>query len=270
MTYQLIDSGNFQKLEKFGKYTLIRPCSAAIWRPKFDDWKSDARFTREDKWQFFKKIDPYWTLELEGIIFKLSLTEFGHLGLFPEHASMWGKMRHMLEEDVRLLNLFAYSGGATMVAAQEKAKVCHLDASNPMIKWARENATLNHLEKAPIRWICEDVLKFLKREKKRQSFYDAIILDPPSFGRGNKNEVFKIEDKILELMQSVRDVLSEKPLFVIFSCHTPSFTPLVLEHLAQDMLPKGSIESGEMIISSENSYDLPCGSYMIWSTNGHN
>ncbi len=262
--YQLLDSGDGHKLERFGDYTLIRPCAQAVWRPSIKQ-AADAIFTREEKWAYHKKLPKSWNILHGGVEFKIQPTDFGHLGLFPEHADLWEWMRTKIKKDSRVLNLFAYSGGVTLAAAQEGAEVCHLDASKGMVDWARENAALNQLEKAPIRWIVDDAIKFLNREKKRQSFYDGIILDPPTFGRGSKGEVFKIERDIIPLLELCSELLSKKPLFVIFSCHTPGFTPLGMRHLLGQTMPKGEIEAGEMALHSSGTISIPSGSFAKWT-----
>ena len=260
-SYQLLDSGNEQKWERFGEFTLCRPCPQAVWRPQ-KKIEADAYFTREggSRWTNKKKLPETWEIDLCGVRMKLSPTDFGHLGVFPEHAALWEWMRGKISKGNRVLNLFAYSGGVTMAAAQEGAEVCHLDASKGMVDWARENGALNKLEKAPIRWIVDDAVKFLKREEKRGSRYDGIILDPPTFGRGSKGEVFKIEQEILPLLESCKAVLSDKPRFFIFSCHTPGFTPIVLEHLLFQVFGKKA-ESGEMALLSPGALSIPSGSY---------
>ncbi len=263
--YQLLDSGDGQKLEQFGEFTLLRPCSQAIWKPSLK-LKPDAVFTRDDKWKFFKKLPKAWTVLQKGVLFKVEPTDFGHLGLFPEHGDLWEWMRSISLKGKRILNLFAYSGGATLAAAQMGAEVCHLDASKGMIDWARENAKLNKLENAPIRWIVDDVLKFLKRELKRESFYDGIILDPPTFGRGSKGEVFKIERDLMPLLELCSELLSKKPLFVILSCHTPGFTPLMLQHLLGQTMPRGHIDVGEMALHSPDTISIPSGSFAKWTS----
>ena len=263
-TYQLLDSGAGEKVEQFGKTILKRPCPQAVWKPslKLD---VDAQFTRDEKWIFHQKIPKSWTVLHEGIVFKIELTDFGHLGLFPEHADLWQWMRSVIQKKVRILNLFAYSGGVTIAAAQEGAEVCHVDASKGMVNWAKENVTLNHLGEAPIRWIVDDALKFLHREVKRGSLYDGIVLDPPTFGRGSKGEVFKIERDILPLLELCSQLLTKKPLFVILSSHTPGFTPLCLRHLLGQTMPKGHIEIGEMALHSPNTFAIPSGSFAKWS-----
>ena len=271
MSYALIDSGHQEKLEQFGEFSLVRPSAQALWAPSLpkDEWKhADAFFTRLGGNQWVKKstMPESWTAEIEGLVFKISPTDFGHLGVFPEHSVLWCEMERAIKSrpGANVLNLFAYSGGATLAAARSGARVCHLDASKAMVAWARENAELNKLEKAPIRWIVDDVMKFLMREKKRGVRYDGIILDPPSFGRGNQGEIFKIERDILPLLQACKEVLSEEPLFVIFSTHTPGMSPLVMHHLLAGMLPNGKIETGEMVLPGKRP--LPCGSYARWQS----
>ncbi len=270
MSYSLLDSGDEQKLEKFGPYTLIRPCAQAIWKPKksWDKVKVDAVFSREkeNKWKMMNKLPPSWIIELQGVKFKIAPTDFGHLGVFPEHSMLWAWMQEKIKtrQTPNILNLFAYSGGATLSCAQAGAKVCHLDASKGMVTWARENAELNKLQSAPIRWIVEDVLKFLQREQKRNVKYDGIILDPPSFGRGNKGEIFKIEKDIHPLLHACKSLLSNDPLFLVLTSHTPGFTPLAMDHLLSQCLHKGKVETGEMVISSAESFALPSGSFAKW------
>lgn len=269
MTYTLVDSGNQSKLERFGDFLIARPCSQAVWMPSLDReaWdKADAVFTREpaNKWKSARPLPGSWIVEWAGIKFKIAPTDFGHVGIFPEHALLWKWMQGKMRKDANILNLFAYSGGATLAAAQAGAKVCHLDASKAVVAWARENAALNGLERAPIRWIVDDVIKFLRREIRRGVKYDGIVLDPPSFGRGNKGEVFKIERDLFEILDLCRQLLSDNPLFLVLSSHTPGYTPLVMQHLMKQMTKglQGTIESGEMIIPGP--LDLPSGTYARW------
>lgn len=277
-TYQLIDSGHGRKLERFGHYLLSRPCSQAVWKPQLnqDMWnKAHGVFSRENenKWHQ-QSIPEVWQIEVSSIIFKISPTDFGHLGIFPEQKPFWAWIQRILKEhsskehQLKVLNLFAYSGGSTLAAAKGGAAVCHLDASKGMVTWARENAALNGLEQAPIRWIVDDVKKFLLRELKRGIRYDGIILDPPSFGRGSKGEIFKIEEDIIPLLQDCRQLLSEQPLFVLFSCHTPGFSPIVMQHLMAQMMQgiKGKIEVGEMALEGdEKTFSVPSGTYAKWT-----
>lgn len=269
LTYTLVDSGNQSKLERFGNYLIARPCSQAVWEPllKGKIWEqADATFTREpvNQWKNLQQLPPSWVVEWAGIKFKIAPTDFGHLGIFPEHALLWKWMQEKLQPEMNILNLFAYSGGVTLAAAQMGANVCHVDASKAIVAWARENAALNGLEKASIRWIVDDVIKFLKREVRRGVKYEGVVLDPPSFGRGNKGEVFKIERDLKGILDLCRNLLSDRPLFVILSSHTPGYTPLVMHHLLEQMRGglKGFIEAGEMTIPGP--LDLPSGSYARW------
>lgn len=271
MTYSLIDSGFGEKLEQFGSYRLCRPCAQAVWKPILPDkeWKAaDMRFTREggNRWSKKKEIESPWIVSLEGLKFELVTTDFGHLGIFPEHASQWSFMTKLIKQEkreVNVLNLFAYTGGATLAAAKAGAKVCHLDASKAAVAWARKNAELNQLSDRPIRWIIDDVLKFLKREITRGHTYDGIILDPPSFGRGKQGEVFKIERDLLDILEACKKLLSTKPLFLIFTSHTPGFSPIAMHHLLKQALGR-EVEAGEMSIPCQTGYDLPSGCYARW------
>ena len=263
--YRFLDSGNGRKLEQFGEYILDRPCSTAVWKKSTPDlWESDALFEREGGklWKKKPHVPTAWNIEIEGICFRIAPTDFGHLGIFPEQRPFWKWIRERVrtKKAVRVLNLFAYSGGSTMAAAQGGAHVVHLDASKGMVSWAKENALLNNLEKAPIRWIVDDAQKFLQREVRRKSRYDAIILDPPTFGRGNKGELFKIEEHIVPLLERCRDLLSDTPLFVLFSCHTPGFSPIVMHNLMKQTFGGGSIDCGEMVVAGE-ALPIPSGTF---------
>ena len=278
-SYLLIDSGDGRKLEKFGPYVIDRPCSQAVWRKQLSDkvWSScDAFFTREgeNRWIFHKKIPETWTIEVADIIFKISPTDFGHLGIFSEQADFWAWIQRTVRfetklrpEPIRVLNLFAYSGGVTLAAAKAGAHVCHLDASKGMVAWARENAALNELNDAPIRWIVDDVSKFLLREIKRGVRYDAIVLDPPTFGRGTKGELFKIESDLMRMLDQCRALLSEKPLFVFLSCHTPGFSPLVIQNVVEQMMGDfpGKTDVGEMVLAGGSDvFPIPSGVFARW------
>ncbi len=257
MSYQLVDSGHGQKLEQFGDVVLVRPCAQAIWRPFLpqSEWKrAHARFTRDqgNRWEVFSDVPESWVVTIEGVRFHLKRTEFGHLGVFPEHAVFW----KCFKPKMRFLNLFAYSGGASIAAAKVGAEVTHLDAAKGMVSWAGDNAKLNGV--SSIRWIVEDARKYLARAVRRGEKYDAILLDPPSFGRGKSNEIFIIERDLPLMLDQCRQILSDDPQFLILSCHTPGFTPLVLKQL----LPEGKVESGELVL--KGPLDIPSGAYARW------
>ncbi len=274
--YALLDSGHGRKLERFGPHILDRPCAQAVWAPARPAlWEQAvARFTRKDglQWQGRERLPGHWQATVNGVAMKLSTTDFGHLGIFPETRTIWDWLRQhchtqMKErgQPLQFLNLFAYSGGATLAAAQGGANCCHVDASKGMVQWARENAALNQLEARPIRWIVDDVNKFLQREARRGRRYDGVLLDPPSFGRGKGGELYKIEQAMLETLERVRSVLSEQPAFVYLTSHTPGFSPIVLENLLRQLLPHGRIEHGEMLLTGEaDAYPVPSGTWARW------
>ena len=203
---------------------------------------------------------------------KLATTNFGHLGVFPETRTIWDQIRNSIKlanekhsNPIHFLNLFAYSGGATLAAAQGGAHCCHVDASKGMVQWARENAELNDLNQHPIRWIVDDVNKFLERELRRGRRYDAILLDPPSFGRGKKGELYKIEQELIDTLSLVEAVLSENPVFVYLTSHTPGFTPIVLNNLLRKYFSTGAIKSGEMLLTvAEKVLPVPSGAWARW------
>ena len=276
--YELIDSGDGRKFERFGAYTLVRPCSQAMWRPRdAAAWRTaTASFDRKDgnRWHGRNALPKEWTIETAGIRFKLGGTDFGHLGIFPEQREQWKWIRAVVsgrikdlkdindnhaDNHVSVLNLFAYSGGSTIAAAQGGAEVCHLDAAKGMVQWARENAALNGLQDHPIRWIADDAHKFLRREVRRGRRYDAVILDPPTFGRGANGELYKIERDLQETLGLVRDVLSEKPLFVLFTSHTPGLSCRVAENIIRQAFPAClSMEAGEMLLGTECPSGVYC------------
>jgi 23S rRNA (cytosine1962-C5)-methyltransferase len=272
--YELIDSGDGRKLERFGRYVIARPCSQAMWRMQHDEdcWRrADAQFDREDgnRWHGRGNLPKQWNIETAGIKFKLGGTDFGHLGIFPEQRAQWKWIRENAAprngEALRALNLFAYSGGSTMAAALAGAEVCHLDASRGMVDWARENAALNGLSEHPIRWIVDDAHKFMRREIRRERKYDCIILDPPSFGRGAGGEMYKIERDLKDTLQLVKDLLSPKPRFVLFSSHTPGLSQIVAENILSQLFKGASIESGEMLLEGKG-FSCPSGVFCraVW------
>jgi len=262
--YELLDSGGGRKLERFGRYTLARPCSQAMWPQSLPArvWeRADASFDREDgnRWHGRASLPDEWTIETAGIKFKLGGTDFGHLGIFPEQRRQWQWLRKACAcagRRTSALNLFAYSGGSTVACALGGAETCHLDASRGMVEWARENAALNGLSGAPIRWIADDARKFMKREIRRGRRYDGIVLDPPTFGRGASGETYKIERDLQETLSLVRELLSDKPLFVLFSSHTPGISCRAAENIVSAAFAPERIESGEMLL--EGSAKVPC------------
>lgn len=279
-TYQLLDSGHGRKLERFGPIVIDRPAAQAVWKPLLpsNEWQAcSAFFTREGEntWKKKGSVPEQWSVDVADIRFKLSPTDFGHLGIFPEQRPFWewiqkvvAKAKQERGAPVQVLNLFAYSGGSTLAAAKAGANVCHLDASKGMVAWARENAALNGLENAPIRWIVDDVSKFLKRELRRGNRYDGIILDPPSFGRGAQGELFKIEEHLEDILNDCRALLTPQPLFVLLSCHTPGYTPIAMRHLMEQMMHglAGKIDQGEMALTGDESVlPLPSGTFARWS-----
>ncbi len=273
--YELLDSGGGRKFERFGGVTLVRPCSQALWRPaKPSSWnRATASFDREDgnRWHGRTALPKDWTITTAGIRFKLSGTDFGHLGIFPEQRAQWKWIREKVGRCegekvgrwegekvgrcLQVLNLFAYSGGSTIAAAQGGAEVCHVDAAKGMVQWARDNAALNGLTDHPIRWIVDDVHKFLGRELRREHRYDAVILDPPTFGRGAKGEMYKIENDLQETLRLVKEVLSGNPLFVLFTSHTPGLSCHVAENVLGQFFPQATLESGEMLLEGR---ELSC------------
>lgn len=279
--YELIDSGGGRKLERFGRYRLVRPCAQAIWSPQAGGsvWDEvDAVFERKPGkgWQVRTELPMSWHVTVDGIRFVLTRTDFGHLGIFPEQRPLWRWVQRTLKEalspgrpEVSVLNLFAYSGGATLAAAKSGAEVCHLDASKGMVRWARENAELNGLTDAPIRWIVDDVNKFLDRELKRGRRYDAVILDPPTYGHGKNDEVYKIEDELTATVRKCWELLTDAPLFLLLSSHTPACTPQALANIFEttagfSVAP--AIETGEMLLTGRTGVlPVPSGTWCRWS-----
>lgn len=276
--YELLDSGTFQKLERFGPVVLSRPCAQAVWAKTLPEatWRqATATFFREggNQWRGRDNLPDTWDIDVDGTRFKLSSTDFGHLGIFPEQRDQWKRIREVCAAYLkkhgrapRVLNLFAYSGGSTLAAAHGGAEVCHVDASKGMVEWARQNATLNRLDDKPIRWIVDDVTKFLEREQRRERHYDLIILDPPSYGRGAKGEIFKIENDLPPLLSLLSKLMSPEPLGLLLSCHTPELTPITLHHLLfQQWGSRGNLEHGEMQLrGGPEVLPVPSGSCCWW------
>lgn len=274
--YQCIDAGNGEKLETWGNITLRRPDPQAIWRITQDKlWDQvDGRYYRSSRgggeWEFYKKLPEFWVVRYKELSFKVTPTNFKHTGLFPEQATNWDyiidKIKHA-NRPIKVLNLFAYTGGATVASSYAGAEeVVHVDAAKGMVQWAKENAKLSGLENNHIRYIVDDCLKFVEREARRGHKYDAIIMDPPSYGRGPNGEVWKFEDSIYELIEACMKILSDKPLFVLVNSYTTGISSTVLENILKTTIlkqyPNGSVDAGEVGLPIQhNQLVLPCGIY---------
>jgi 23S rRNA (cytosine1962-C5)-methyltransferase len=267
--YALLDSGDGEKLEKFGQYILSRPDPNAVWQKKSPSaWqKADAIFHKGKsihgaRWEN-RNIKEPWRFSFEKISLWLKLTPFKHTGLFPEQILNWQWFGEILEKSpisCRVLNLFGYTGGATLYAASKGASITHVDASKPSVAWARENQKLSGLENAKIRWIVDDAKKFITREIKRGHKYDAVILDPPSFGRDPKGKVFKFEKDVPELLKLIGQAVSLNPLFVLFNSYATGYSPTVIKNMLSEILPAEKIESGELEIKERSTQRvLPTG-----------
>lgn len=277
--YELIDCGGKEKLERWKDIILRRPDPQAIWPIQDNEkrWKTPhAHYHRSSngggKWEFKRKIEEYWTIQYKHLKFKVSPTGFKHTGIFPEQAANWDFMMNKIQKEnreIRVLNLFAYTGCATMACSSAGAKVVHVDASKGMVAWAKENRDLNHLTNNEIRFIVDDVIKFVEREKRRGNTYHGIVMDPPSYGRGPNKEVWKIEEQIYSLITKCIDILDDDPIFFLVNCYTTGFSPLVLNNLLSNTVlkkyPDGFIETGENTLPITNTNTLlPCGIYGRW------
>jgi len=275
--YELLDAGGGEKLERWGRYVLRRPDPQAIWPPVFgkDRWaRADARYHRSASggghWEYIRRVPERWTIQYRNLAFHIEPTGFKHTGLFPEQAVNWDWMAGKIKRaghPVRVLNLFAYTGGATVAAAAAGASVCHVDAAKRMVQRAKENIESSHLTGATVRYINEDVLKFIQREERRNSLYDAIIMDPPSYGRGPNGEVWKLEETLHDLLAQCARILSPDPLFMLVNTYTTGFSPTVTANMLSLVLHKrqGRVSCGEVGLPvSDSSIVLPCGAYARW------
>ena len=279
--YECIDAGNGEKLERWGKVIFRRPDPQAMWPIENDDsWKNvDGFYHRSNKgggyWDFKKQLPDYWTVNYKDLTFKVSPTNFKHTGLFPEQATNWDFMMEKISNanrEVKVLNLFAYTGGATMACSKAGAvEVVHVDASKGMTEWAKENMRLCHLENNRIRFIVDDCLKFVEREARRGNKYDAIVMDPPSYGRGPNGEVWKFEHILHNLINACMKILSDKPLFFLINSYTTGISSTVLFNILKTTLePKynGMVDAGEVGLPiTKNNLVLPCGIYGRWQSN---
>jgi 23S rRNA (cytosine1962-C5)-methyltransferase len=274
--YEIIDTSEGEKLERWGKYILLRPDPQVIWNTekKAPEWKKlNAHYHRSKsgggEWEFIK-LPEQWSIDYGELNFNLKPFTFKHTGLFPEQAANWDWFSEKIKgagRPVKVLNLFAYTGGATLAAAAAGASVTHVDASKGMVGWAKENAIASGLGDAPIRWLVDDCQKFVERELRRGNHYDAIIMDPPSYGRGPKGEIWKIEEAIHPLLQLCAQLLSDEPLFFLINSYTTGLQPAVLAYMLGTELRRfgGKVDSQEVGLPvSSNGLVLPCGASGRW------
>ena len=277
--YALIDCSGGEKLEAWGDKLLIRPDPQAVWKSDKNDkrWNNaDARYVRSKSgggsWNCYKKLPDSWVIKYKNLSFGIKPMGFKHTGLFPEQAANWDWFSELIKNEkgreINILNLFAYTGGATVAAASAGAKVCHVDAAKGMVAWAKENAALSGLSEHPIRYIVDDVKKFAKRELKRGHKYDGIIMDPPSYGRGPNGELWKIEDEIFDLTELCCELLSDNPLFFLINSYTTGFSGTVIENIVKLTVAKkfgGRTTSDEVCLPIKDSdLVLPCGYSTRW------
>lgn len=279
--YEVIDTSGGEKLERWGDYILVRPDPQVIWdTPRTDRrWKQkNGHYHRSSKgggeWEFFQ-LPEEWCIRYRELTFRLKPFSFKHTGLFPEQAVNWDwfssiiKERKKAGQPVKVLNLFAYTGGATLATAKAGAAVTHVDASKGMVSWAKENAAASGLSDAPIRWLVDDCVKFVEREIRRGNTYDAIIMDPPSYGRGPKGEIWKIEESIFPFLRLTAQILSKDACFFLINSYTTGLQPAVLSYMLQTVITPqfgGHVEAGEIGLPvSSNSLILPCGASGRWT-----
>ncbi|MFA5407510.1 MAG: class I SAM-dependent methyltransferase [Bacilli bacterium] len=273
--YEIIDMGNGEKLERWGKYYLRRPDPQIIWDNDLSKTRSDAIYHRSDKgggaWEIINKIPARWEIKYKDLTFNIKLMSFKHTGLFPEQAVNWDYMISKIQgakRPIKVLNLFAYTGAATVACTYAGAVVTHVDSSKGMVDWAKENMVSSHLDDKPVRYIVDDVMKFIEREIRRGNKYDAIIMDPPAFGRGSSGEVWHLEDNLYDLVNLCKDVLSDNPLFFLINSYTAGLSPMVLENILHMTVNKklpGIVSSGEIgLPMSDKTLILPCGIYGRW------
>ncbi len=276
--YELLDSGDGEKLERYGDVIFRRPDPQALWAKSLNiqEWnKAHASFNRDGKkgdWNLKKGIPEKWQIEFGNLKLWIRPTSFKHTGLFPEQLPNWDWMREKITQakrDVNVLNLFGYTGGASLAAAQAGASVVHVDGSKVAIQWGKDNAKTSGLEDKPIRWILDDARVFVKREIKRGNRYDGILLDPPAFGHGPKKELWKIEDHLPELLKLCTEIVSDKPVFFLINGYASGYSSIAYENNLKQLLHKfgGSFEKGELAIEESKSGKLlPCGIFSRWSS----
>lgn len=277
--YELIDADNGERLERWGDIILIRPDPQIIWNEGHRDerWnKAHAIYHRSSSgggyWETLKKVPDVWSIKYNDLTFRLKPMGFKHTGLFPEQAVNWSLAQKLIREknkEVSVLNLFAYTGGATAACLAAGARVTHVDASKGMVGWAKENAVASGLADKPVRWLVDDCMKFVKREIRRGNKYDAIIMDPPSYGRGPNGEVWKLEQQLSELLTDVGKILSDDPLFFFLNSYTGGLSPTILNYMVKSCIaPKkvGTVFTDEIGIKvTKRNVILPCGNTTIWT-----
>ena len=281
--YEVLDTGEGEKLERVGKYTFVRPFEDAVWAKSLakKDWAEvDGKFFTSKKgeksgWKLNRKLEAKWIIEYKDIRFSVMPTAFRHYGFFSEQASHWDfietsiKNANINSRKIKFLNLFGYTGVASLFALRAGAEVTHLDASKTSLAWAKENQELSSLGELPMRIICDDALKFLEREAKRGNKYDAIIMDPPKFGRGPKGEIWKIEEMLPKLLENARKVLSEKPLFVILTSYAIESSSLSLRYALEEAMKNfsGETENGELcVLEKSNGRIISLANTAVWKS----
>ena len=281
--YRLLDATDGFRLESWGGVILVRPDPQVVWKfeRKSPMWDNAHRVYHRSSsggghWEYRKKFADRWNVDYDTLKFAVSPTGFKHTGLFPEQATNWDEYAKMIKKEnrqINVLNLFGYTGGATLACAAAGAKVCHVDSSKGMVQWGKENAALSGLSGAPIRWIVDDCMKFVAREIRRGNKYDGIIMDPPSYGRGPNGEVWKLEENIFDLLEMCSQILSDDPLFVAVNSYTTGVSPSVMEYMLSVMLKdryKGRVKAEEIgLVVESTGMALPCGSTAFWKKEGH-
>ncbi len=279
--YEIIDMADGEKLERWKDIILVRPDPQIIWKEKSfpKKWnEANARYNRSStgggSWQYKKRVPVSWQVNYKNLTFNIKPMGFKHTGLFPEQAANWDWMIEKIKSanrPIKVLNLFAYTGGATVACTYAGAEVCHVDSSKGMVAWAKENIASSNLQNKPVRYIVDDVVKFVNREIRRGNKYDAIIMDPPSYGRGANGEVWKFEENICDLVELCSNVLSETPLFFLINSYTTGISSTVLENILNLNITKkygGKVENGEICLPMTNSkLILPCGIFGRWKAN---
>ena len=277
--YELRDADAGERLERWGDIILIRPDPQIIWSGKRDDkrWNNANAVYHRSKsgggyWETLKKVPDVWSIDYKGLSFRLKPMGFKHTGLFPEQAVNWTLARQLIEKEKRqlsVLNLFAYTGAATLACLKAGAKVTHVDASKGMVQWAKENANASGLIEAPVRWLVDDCLKFVKREIRRGNKYDAVIMDPPSYGRGPDGEVWKLEQQLAELLTETGKLLSDSAVFFFLNSYTGGLSPTILNYMVKRYVVKnrgGEVSTDEIgLYVSDKGISLPAGNTTIWT-----